>query len=334
MSEPRTLGQHGPQVSPIGLGFMSFRVSADPGEEQRATAVVDAAIDAGITFFDTADVYGPEFSETLLGRAIRGRRDRLVIATKFGNALDRDTDPDARPIDGRPEYVRTAVEASLRRLDVDHIDLYYAHRIDPQVPIEDTVGALAELVAAGKIRHYGLSEPGPNTIRRAHAVHPVTAIQSEWSLFSRDIEETTVPIARELGIALVPYSPLGRGWLTGAVRSRADLGGRRLDHPRFAAAVFDTNARLADEVIAVAGEVGVTPGQVALAWVLSRGDDVVPIPGTRHAEFVRENAGAIGVHLTEAQSARLERLAARVAGERSIRPENLGTEAPLAANSR
>ncbi|MFF2083863.1 aldo/keto reductase [Nocardia sp. NPDC058176] len=330
MTEKRQLGTVGPQVSPVGLGFMSFRLSADEAEEQQSKAVVDAAIDAGITFFDTADVYGPKFSEKLLGRAIKGRRDDLVIATKFANALDRDTNPDARRVDGRPEYVRTAVEGSLRRLGVDHIDLYYQHRVDPQVPIEDTVGALADLVEAGKIRFYGLSEPGPQTIRRAHAVHPVTAIQSEWSLFSRDIEQHTVPVARELGIALVPYSPLGRGWLTGAVRSRDDLSGRRLDHPRFAEEVFATNRQLAEEVIAVAAEVGVAPGQVALAWVLARGTDVVPIPGTRHPEFVRENAGAVGVELSQEQTARLEKLADQVAGSRSARPENLGTEAPPA----
>ncbi|MFC8530430.1 aldo/keto reductase [Nocardia sp. NPDC057227] len=331
MTAARQLGTVGPLVSALGLGFMSFRSSADAGEEQRSRAVVDAAIDAGITFFDTADVYGPEYSELLLGRAIAGRRDDLVIATKFGNAIDRDTNPDARRLDGRPEYVRTAVEASLRRLGIDHIDLYYQHRVDPQVPIEDTVGALAELVAAGKIRYYGLSEPGPQTIRRAHAVHPVTAIQSEWSLFTRDIERSTVPIARELGIALVPYSPLGRGWLTGAVRSRTDVGGRRAQHPRFADEVFDTNRRLADEVTAVAAELGARPGQVGLAWVLARGADVVPIPGTRHPEFVRENAGALGIELTPDHLARLAKLAEQVEGHRSIRPENLGTEAPPAA---
>ncbi|WP_261561662.1 aldo/keto reductase [Frankia tisae] len=324
----RRLGSSGPWVSPIGLGFMSFRSGSGPEDERQAREVVDAALDAGITFFDTADVYGPEHSELLLGRVIRGRRDQVVIATKFGNALDRDTNPDHRRIDGRPEYIRGAIEGSLRRLGVDHVDLYYQHRVDPTVPIEDTVGALAELVAAGKVLHIGLSEPGPGTIRRAHAVHPIAAIQSEWSLFSRDIEGPIVPVARELGIALVPYSPLGRAWLTGAVRSREDVTGQRVAHPRFAEDNFATNRALADEVVAVAGELGVRPSQVALAWLLGQGEDVVPIPGTRHPEYVRENAGALAVELSAEQLGRLGKLADQVAGERSIRPENIGTEAP------
>jgi aryl-alcohol dehydrogenase-like predicted oxidoreductase len=307
---------------------MSFRTSAGPEDEKQAKDLVDAAIDLGVTLFDTADVYGPEFSEVLLGRAIRGRRDSLVIATKFGNALDRDANPDARPLDGRPEYVRTAIEGSLRRLGIDHVDLYYQHRVDPQVPIEETVGALGELVAAGKIRHIGLSEPGPQTLRRAHATHPIAAVQSEWSVFTRDIESDTVPVARELGIGIVPYSPLGRGWLTGRVRTRDDVSGTHLKHPRFGADAFDRNRELADTVAAIATEIGVQPGQVALAWVLSRGSDVVPIPGTRHVEYLRENVGAAGVALDGGQLQRLDEIAAQVAGHRSIRPENLGTEAP------
>ena len=227
VTHQRRLGTDGPLVSPIGLGFMSFVVSAEAEEESRAVSIVDRAIDLGITLFDTADVYGPEFSEILLGRAIRGRRDSLTIATKFGNALDRDTNPGARKLDARPEYVRSALEASLRRLGTDYVDLYYLHRVDPAVPIEDTFGALKELVEAGKVRYLGLSEPGPQTIRRAHAVHPVTALQNEWSLFSREIESAAVPLARELGIGIVPYSPLGRGWLTGTLRTREDLTGRR-----------------------------------------------------------------------------------------------------------
>lgn len=326
----RRLGADGPEVSAIGLGFMSFRTSAGPADEKQATDLVDAAIDLGVTLFDTADVYGPEFSEQLLGRAIRGRRDSLVIATKFGNALDRDTNPDARALDGRPEYVRSAIEGSLRRLGIDHVDLYYQHRVDPQVPIEETVGALAELVSAGKVRHIGLSEPGPQTLRRAHAVHPIAAVQNEWSIFTRDIESDTIPVARELGIGIVPYSPLGRGWLTGRVRSRDDVSGIQLRHPRFGADAFDHNRALADAVAAIAAEIGVQPGQVALAWVLSRGQDVVPIPGTRHVEYLRENVGAVSVALDETQLQRLDAIAAQVAGHRSIRPENLGTEAPLA----
>ncbi|MGU3502135.1 aldo/keto reductase [Mycobacterium sp. C31M] len=322
----RTLG--GLEVSAVGLGFMSFRTGAGPEDEKQATEIVDAAIDLGVTLFDTADVYGPEFSEILLGRAIAGRRDTVKIATKFGNALDRDTNPDARRLDGRPEYIRTAIEGSLRRLGIDHVDLYYQHRVDPQVPIEETVGALAELVAAGKIGHIGLSEPGPQTLRRAHAVHPIAAVQNEWSIFTRDVESETLPVARELGIGIVPYSPLGRGWLTGRVRSRADIGGNRLKHPRFGADVFDQNRVLAEAVGDVAAEIGVAPGQVALAWVLSRGQDVVPIPGTRHVEFLRENVGALAVQLEQDQLTRLDSIAAQVAGHRSIRPENLGTEAP------
>lgn len=326
-STQRRLGAQGPWVSPIGVGFMSFRTGAGPDDEQTANAVVDAALDSGISFFDTADVYGPEHSEILLGRALKGRRDQVTVATKFGNALDRETNPNHR-IDGRPDYVRGAIEGSLRRLDVDHVDLYYLHRVDPTVPIEDTVGALKELVDAGKVRHIGLSEAGPETIRRAHAVHPIAAIQSEWSLFSRDIEDSTVPVARELGIALVPYSPLGRAWLTGAVRTRDDVKKQLSAHPRFAEENFDTNLALADEVAAVAGEVEAAPSQVALAWVLGRGGDVVPIPGTRHPEYVRENASALRVELSPDQVARLDKLADRVAGHRSLQPQNIGTEAP------
>ncbi|MGA5462156.1 aldo/keto reductase [Mycobacterium sp. NPDC050041] len=326
----RRLGADGPHVSAIGLGFMSFRTSEGPEDEKQARDLVDAAIDLGVTLFDTADVYGPEFSEILLGRAIRGRRDALTIATKFGNALDRDTNPNARPIDGRPEYVRSAIDASLRRLGVDHVDLYYLHRVDPGVPIEDTVGALKELVVAGKVRHIGLSEPGPETLRRAHAVHPIAALQNEWSIFTRDIEDGIVGLARELGIGVVPYSPLGRGWLTGRVRSRDDVSGVQLRHPRFVADAFDDNLTLAGTVTAVAAEIGVQPGQVALAWLLARGEDVVPIPGTRHVEYLRENVGAVGVELAEEQLSRLDTIASRVAGHRSIRPENLGTEAPVA----
>jgi aryl-alcohol dehydrogenase-like predicted oxidoreductase len=327
----RRLGTNGPWVSPIGLGFMSFRTGAGPDDERAAQAVVDAALDSGISFIDTADVYGPEHSEVLLGRAVKGRRDQVTIATKFGNALDRDTNPDHR-INGSPDYVRTAIDGSLRRLGVDHVDLYYLHRVDPTVPIEDTVGALKELVEAGKVGHIGLSEAGPETIRRAHAVHPVAAVQSEWSLFSRDIEEPIVPVARELGIALVPYSPLARAWLTGAVRSRVDVQGQRVRHPRFAEENFANNLALADEVAAVAADLGVRSSQVALAWVLARGEDVVPIPGTRHPEYVRENAGAVAVELSADHLGRLDKLADQVAGHRSIRPENIGTEAPPIGN--
>jgi aryl-alcohol dehydrogenase-like predicted oxidoreductase len=324
----RRLGTSDLTVSAIGLGFMSFIKSADADEEKLATALVDEAIALGVNFFDTADVYGPEFSEILLGRAIAGRRDGLIIATKFGNALDRDSNPAHRPLDGRPDYIRSAVEGSLRRLGTDHIDLYYQHRIDPSVPIEETVGALKELVEAGKVGHIGLSEAGPNTIRRAHATHPITAIQNEWSLFSRQIEDATLAVVRELGIGIVTYSPLGRGWLAGRLRKPEDVTGRRARHPRFAQEVFETNLQLADEVAKIAAEIGVEPGQVALAWVLSRGADVVPIPGTRRVEYLRENVGALDVVISPEYAQRLEQIAARVAGERAVRPENIGTEAP------
>jgi len=324
----RRLAVNGPDVSAVGLGFMGFARSTDANEERMARALVDEAIDRGVTLFDTADVYGPEVSEILLGRAVAGRRDRLTIATKFGNAIDRDSNPGARRVDGRPEYVHTAIDASLRRLGTDRVDVYYLHRVDPAVPIEDTVGALKELVQTGKVRYIGLSEAGPATIRRAHAIHPVTALQYEWSLFSRDIEDTIVPLARELGIGVVAYSPLGRGWLTGSINSRDDVTGRRREHPRFRSDVFDTNLRLAHEVRQVAAEIGVPPGQVALAWVLSRGDDVVPIPGTRRVEYLRENLGAARLRLEPAQVARLESIAARVVGHRANRPEGIGTEAP------
>lgn len=254
----RKLGSDGPVVSSIGLGFMSFRTGSGPHDEHDARAVVDAALDSGITLFDTADVYGPEHSEILLGRVLKGRRDKAVVATKFGNPLDRNTNPNPR-IDGRPDYVRRAIEGSLRRLGVDHVDLYYLHRVDPEVPIEDTVGALSELVGAGKVLHIGLSEAGPGTIRRAHAVHPIAAIQSEWSLFSRDIESSTVPIARELGIGVVPYSPLGRAWLTGAVQSKSDVKQALGAHPRFADENFEHNRALAAEVTSVAAELGLRP---------------------------------------------------------------------------
>lgn len=329
----RQLGSGGPLVSALGLGFMSFARSTAADEERLAVDLVSRAVDLGITFFDTADIYGPEISETLLGRAVRGRRDGLTIATKFGNALDRDSNPDSRRFDARPEYVKIAIEASLRRLGTDYVDLYYLHRVDPQVPIEDTFGALKELVAAGKVRYLGLSEAGPLTVRRAHAVHPLSALQNEWSLFTRTIEATTVPLARELGIGIVPYSPLGRGWLTGGVRTPGDVTGRRRSHPRFAAEVFQANQVLADEVTRAAAELGVRPSHVALAWLLSRENDVVPIPGTRRVQWLEENAGALGVRLDHSVLARLETLAGRVAGNQARWPETIGREAPPPAGT-
>jgi aryl-alcohol dehydrogenase-like predicted oxidoreductase len=304
----RTLGSaaHGTAltVSALGLGCMGmsefYGASSAPGsdQERESVATIQRALDLGVTLLDTADMYGPHTNERLVGRAIAGRRDEVVLATKFG--IVRDGDGTTRSVDGRPEYVRAALDGSLQRLGVDHVDLYYLHRVDPRVPIEDTVGALAEAVRAGKIRHIGLSEAGAATIRRAHAVHPVTAVQTEYSLWTRDVEAEVLPTLRELGIGLVPYSPLGRGMLTGAIASAADLaeGDFRRANPRFAGAAFDANRALVDQVQALAAERGVTAAQLALAWVLAQGDDVVPIPGTRRVRYLEQNAGAVDVRLT------------------------------------
>jgi aryl-alcohol dehydrogenase-like predicted oxidoreductase len=304
----RTLGSaaHGTAltVSALGLGCMGmsefYGASSAPGsdQERESVATIQRALDLGVTLLDTADMYGPHTNERLVGRAIAGRRDEVVLATKFG--IVRDGDGTTRSVDGRPEYVRAALDGSLQRLGVDHVDLYYLHRVDPRVPIEDTVGALAEAVRAGKIRHIGLSEAGAATIRRAHAVHPVTAVQTEYSLWTRDVEAEVLPTLRELGIGLVPYSPLGRGMLTGAIASAADLaeGDFRRANPRFAGAAFDANRALVDQVQALAAERGVTAAQLALAWVLAQGDDVVPIPGTRRVRYLEQNVGAVDVRLT------------------------------------
>ncbi|WP_230487207.1 aldo/keto reductase [Nocardioides anomalus] len=329
MSTHRRLGAL--DVSPTGLGCMSFVQSTEPADEQVAREVIEAALDEGVSFFDTADIYGKGISETLVGRVLAPRRDEVTIATKFGNRLDGDQ-PGGRDLDARPEYVRSALEASLRRLGTDHVDLYYLHRVDAQVPIEETFGALAELVEAGKVLHLGLSEAGPQTIRRAHAVHPVTAVQSEWSVFSRDIEDEVVPVARELGIGLVPYSPLGRGLLTDLIRSADDVPERLRGRERYSGEELRHNVALADEVREVAAELGVQAGQVALAWVLAQGDDVVPIPGTKQVDRARSNARSVDVRLDDAQRARLDRLADRVRGHRSPRPELVGLEAPLPAS--
>ena len=324
------LGSQGLTVSSQGLGLMGFRETVEPAARERAVAFIRQAVERGVTFFDTADVYGPFVSEEITGEALRPVRDQVVIATKFGNALDRDRPgPDHRQTDGRPEYVRTAIEGSLRRLGIDHVDVYYQHRVDPQVPIEDTVGALAELVQAGKVRYIGLSEPGPGTIRRAHGVHPVTAIQSEWSLFSREIEAEVVPVARELGIGLVPYSPLGRGFLGGAIHEREQLSARLQGHPRFREEHFEHNASLVDAVRAVADRHGVTPGEVALAWVHQQGADVVPIPGTTKLDHLDRNLAALALTLTDEDLTDLDRIGAQVIGDRSFDQSRVGVEAPL-----
>jgi aryl-alcohol dehydrogenase-like predicted oxidoreductase len=322
----KRLGARGLLVSPIGLGCMTLDGSAGDAERAAAIGVIDRALELGVTFFDTADIYGG--SEDIVGQALRRRRDDVVIATKFGLPLDR-SGAMLSQVDGRPEYVRGAVERSLARLGIDHIDLYYQHRVDPAVPIEDTVGAMAELVAAGKVRYLGLSEPGPGTIRRAHATHPISAIQSEWSVFSRDIEDEVVPVARELGIGLVPYSPLGRGLLTGAVQSQTDVSALLQTHPRYSADTFDHNLALVDVVRAVAERHGVAPGQVALAWVLHQGADVVPIPGTRHTRYLEQNVAAADLHLDDDDLQQLDVLSAAVRGHRSFDASRTNAEAPL-----
>ncbi len=303
----RRLGQL--EVSAIGLGCMGmsdFYGTAADRDEGEAIATIHRALELGVDFLDTADMYGPFTNEQLVGRAIAGRRDSVVLATKFG--FERHADG-SQTINGSPEHVPRACDASLQRLGTDHIDLYYQHRVDSSVPIEETVGAMGELVAAGKVRHIGLSEAAAATIRRAHAVHPITAVQSEYSLFARDIEDEVIPVLDELGIGLVPYSPLGRGLLTGAIAGAASLPAddvRRKRFPRFADENLDANVALARRVAELAAARGVTPAQLALAWVLRRGDHVVPIPGTKRVARVEENAAAADIELTDEEMAQLD----------------------------
>ena len=314
-------------MSPQGLGCMSMSIVYGLGDDESGTATIHRALDLGVRLLDTADLYGANTNEELVGRAIAGRRDEVTLATKFGILLKPGVAGPAG-VNGRPEYVRSACDASLGRLGVEHIDLYYQHRPDPEVPIEETVGAMSELVEAGKVRHLGLSEASPSTIRRAVAVHPITALQTEWSLFSRDLEEEVVPTCRELGIAIVPYSPLGRGLLTGTVTGADDL--QELDfrrgNPRFTDENLAHNVSLVDEVKAVAESHGCTPAQVALAWVHGRGDDVFPIPGTKRVSRLEENVAALDVVLTEADLARLEVLDVR--GARYTNAGSVGQETP------
>ncbi|WP_030482596.1 aldo/keto reductase [Nocardioides aequoreus] len=312
----RTLGDL--PVSSLGLGCMGMSEFYGTPDEQGGIETIHRALDLGVTFLDTADMYGPFTNERLVGRAIADRRDEVVLATKFGNV--RGEDGARLGIDGSPDYVRRACDASLERLGVDHIDLYYQHRVDPTVPIEETVGAMAELVEAGKVRHLGLSEASAATVRRAHATHPITALQTEYSLFTRDLEDEILPVIRELGIGLVPYSPLGRGLLTGTITAPPAEGDSRgtAYFPRFQGEALDANLQLVARVREVAADKGCTPGQLALAWVLAQGEDVVPIPGTKRVRYLEENVAATDVELTAADLARLEEAVPRgaVQGER------------------
>jgi len=307
--EQRALGSQGMVVSAEGLGCMGMSDIYGGRDERSAVETIRRALDLGVTFLDTADMYGPHTNEELVGRAIAGRRDEVQLATKFGVLRDPD-DPNARLFRADPAYVHAACDASLRRLGVDHIDLYYLHRVDPRTPIEETVGAMGELVAAGKVRWIGLSEVSPATLRRAHAVHPLTALQTEYSLWSRDPERELLPTLRELGIGFVAYAPLGRGFLTGTITSQQDLPPDDLRRgaffPRFQGEALQQNLQLVARVRELADEKGVTPGQLALAWVLAQGPDVVPIPGTRRVRHLEENAAAAAIELTPDDLARLD----------------------------
>ncbi|HEX8063183.1 MAG TPA: aldo/keto reductase [Allosphingosinicella sp.] len=304
----RRLGRGGPEVSAIGLGCMGMSEFYGAGDEAESIATIHEAIERGVDFLDTADMYGVGRNEELVGKAIADRRDRVFLATKFGNV--RGEDGSFRGVCGRPDYVRSACEASLKRLGVDMIDLYYQHRVDSGVPIEETVGAMAELVEAGKVRFLGLSEAAPETVRRAHATHPIAALQTEYSLWSRDAEAEVLPTVRELGIAYVAYSPLGRGFLTGQFRSPSDFpdDDYRRFHPRFTGENFERNIALVDEIEAMAAAKGCTAAQLAIAWVLAQGDDIVPIPGTKRRTYLEQNIGALEVRLSSEDLERIDRI--------------------------
>ncbi len=301
----RKLGRQGLEVSALGLGCMGMSQNYGEADEAESVATLHRALELGVTFFDTAEVYGPFRNEELLGRSLAGRRDGVVIATKFGFRIE---EGESVGLDSRPEHVRQVVEASLHRLRTDRIDLLYQHRVDPAVPIEDVVGAMADLVRQGKVRYLGLSEAGARTIRRAHAVHPISALQSEYSLWERNLESEIIPLLRELGIGLVPFAPLGRGFLTGAARRAEEYPESDFRHrdPRFQGSNFDANVRAADVVRALATRKGATPGQLALAWLLHKGDDIVPIPGTKRRSYLEENVAAAALSLSRAEVSELD----------------------------
>jgi aryl-alcohol dehydrogenase-like predicted oxidoreductase len=313
----RTLGNDGLEVSAIGLGCMGMSEFYGARDDGESTATIHRALELGVTLLDTSDAYGPHTNEELVGRAIADRRDQCVLATKFG--IERDpANPMARNINGRPEYVKRSCDGSLRRLGVDHIDLYYQHRVDPDTPIEETVGAMSELVDAGKVRFLGLSEAGPDSIRRAHAVHPIAAVQSEYSLWSRDIEDEVIPTLRELGVGLVAYSPLGRGFLSGRFKSIDDLepDDYRRYSPRFQGDNFAKNLELVDRIEQLAARKGVNASQLALAWVLHRGEDIVPIPGTKRRRYLEENVAAVEIELSSDEMEEIESALPEAAGAR------------------